>query len=416
MEISSTKDKKQTAYKDTPIGKIPADWEVKRFNEIVSKATLGGNYENSESNNGIPVIKMGNIDRGKIVLDKVQYLPYNIDYNKNDILKKGDLLFNTRNTLDLVGKVSVWNDELPVAIYNSNLLKLEFKSQYVASNFFMNYLFNSNKILSQLKSRATGTTSVAAIYTRDLYSVKFPLPPLPEQQRIAEVLSTWDQAIQCTEQLILQKEQRKKWLMQNLLTGKIRLKGFSGEWKEYKLGDFIKESRIPSKCNDVNRRITVKLNLKGIEKREVRGSEAEDATIFFIRKKGQFIYGKQNIHKGSFGIIPDELDGFESSQDIPSFDFNDNVIPEFFLKFMSQESFYKSLEKISTGTGSKRVHPENLYKVKVKFPHLQEQTAIAEVLQTADKEIELLKAKAEKLKEQKKGLMQQLLTGRKRLL
>ena len=203
--------------------------------------------------------------------------------------------------------------------------------------------------------------------------------------------------------------------MQQLLAGKKRLKGFEGEWKEKKLGDFIIESRIPSINNDVNRRITVKLNLKGIEKRDVRGSEAEDATYYFIRKKSQFIYGKQNLHKGAFGIIPDELDDFESSQDIPTFDFQDGVSPSYFMFFMSQESFYQSLEKISTGTGSKRIHPENLFKVKVKFPALEEQTAIAQVLQAADKEISLLKAKAEKLREQKKGLMQVLLTGKVRL-
>jgi type I restriction enzyme S subunit len=203
--------------------------------------------------------------------------------------------------------------------------------------------------------------------------------------------------------------------MQQLLTGKKRLKGYNGDWKEMQLGDFIIESRIPSINNDVNRRITVKLNLKGIEKRDVRGSEAEDATYYFIRKKNQFIYGKQNLHKGAFGIIPDELDGFESSQDIPTFDFQNGVSPIYFMFFMSQEGFYQSLEKISTGTGSKRIHPENLYKVKVKFPSLEEQTAIAHVLEAAEKEISLLKAKVEKLREQKKGLMQVLLTGKVRL-
>ena len=182
-------------------------------------------------------------------------------------------------------------------------------------------------------------------------SIRLRIPPLPEQKAIADCLSTWDEAINKTSQLIAQKEQSKKWLMQNLLTGKKRLKGFSEKWEIYKLGNFIKESRIPSIYNDVNNRITVKLNLKGIEKREVRGSEIEEATSYFIRKGGQFIYGKQNLHKGAFGIIPKELHNYESSQDIPTFDFIGNIDPNFFFLYMSQENIYKSLEKISTGTG-----------------------------------------------------------------
>ncbi|WP_222165321.1 restriction endonuclease subunit S [Edaphocola aurantiacus] len=274
------------------------------------------------------------------------------------------------------------------------------------------YYFNQKELTPHLTRQGAGRYKL----TKDTLSkILCPLPPLPEQKAITSILGTWDMAIQKTGQLIVQKEQRKKWLMQQLLTGKKRLKGFGGKWKEMAIGDLISESKIPSTENDANKRLTVKLNLRGIEKRDFRGSEAEDATYFFIRKKGQFIYGKQNLHKGAFGIIPEDLDAYESSQDIPSFDFKAGVIPIFFLLFLSQENFYKSLEKISTGTGSKRIHPDNLYKVRVNFPLLKEQTAIAKVLQAADKEIGLLKAKDNKLREQKKGLMQQLLTGKVRL-
>lgn len=283
-----------------------------------------------------------------------------------------------------------------------------FPKNNVSAHFIAEYINNRLRIHQE-------SGGIPQLTGEQLNNYKILSPPLPEQRAIAQVLGTIDQAIQTTERLIAQKELRKKWLMQQLLTGKIRLKGYSGEWREFELGEFIKESRIPSESNDVNRRITVKLNLNGIEKRDVRGSESEDATNFFVRKAGQFIYGKQNLHKGAFGIIPDELDGFESSQDIPSFDFTEKIAPSYFLYFLSQENVYLSLEKISTGTGSKRIHPESLYKVRYEFPELAEQTAIAEVLQTADQEINLLKTKAEKLKEQKKGIMQVLLTGKVRV-
>ncbi|MCD8518928.1 MAG: hypothetical protein LRY32_05035, partial [Flavobacterium sp.] len=113
-------------YKNSPLGLIPVDWEVKKFIDILEEGKLGGNYENSESNEGVPVMKMGNLGRGVMNINKVQYLPENEKYNEDDILNEGDLLFNTSNTLELVGKVSIWRNELPFSLYNSNLMRMRF--------------------------------------------------------------------------------------------------------------------------------------------------------------------------------------------------------------------------------------------------------------------------------------------------
>src|SRR5690606_9363470 len=158
---------------------FPSNWELATFNHIIKEARLGGNYKNSDDVTPTPVIKMGNIERGVISVEKLQYLSEDEVFNEEDVLKNGDLLFNTRNTLELVGKVAIWREEIPFAVYNSNLLRLKFDDHFVFSNFYMNYLFNSHYVLSQLKGFATGTTSVAAIYSRDLNKLKLPLPPLP---------------------------------------------------------------------------------------------------------------------------------------------------------------------------------------------------------------------------------------------
>jgi len=281
-------------------------------------------------------------------------------------------------------------------------------------NKWINQLFKSEIIKKQIYSNLGAT--INQITVKDFKRFKIPLPPLEEQKAITEVLSTWDTALESLRQLIEQKKLRKKWLMQQLLTGKKRLPGFTREWEKIKIGKIIKESKIKAKGFHPEKRLSVKLNLKGIEEREIRGTEAQDATYFFKRKAGQFIYGKQNLYKGAFGIIPKKFDGYESSQDIPAFDFiNKSVLPKFFLYYFSLPDFYKSLEKYSTGTGSKRIHPKELYKVKISLPSLKEQQAIAEVLQTQDKEIELLEQKLSLWEEQKKGLMQVLLTGKKRI-
>ncbi|MBW1784907.1 MAG: restriction endonuclease subunit S, partial [Deltaproteobacteria bacterium] len=171
-------------YRKTKVGWIPENWEFVTLNEIINEKRLGANYENSEKGNGIPLIKMGNIGRGKIKVDKIEHVQSSLDYDKKYILKKGDILFNTRNTLNLVGKVAIWNNELPIALYNSNLLKIEFNKSKIDSSAFANYLLNSQKSLRQLKGMAIGTTSVAAIYDRDLIQLKIPLPTLSEQKKI----------------------------------------------------------------------------------------------------------------------------------------------------------------------------------------------------------------------------------------
>ncbi|MCK4676765.1 MAG: restriction endonuclease subunit S [Bacteroidales bacterium] len=213
-----------TRFKPSPLGEIPESWEVVKIVNIIKEGRLGGNYKNSEDENGLPLIKMGNLGRGCIVLNKLEYIPGSSKYLKEDILNKGDLLFNTRNTLELVGKVAVWRKELDKALYNSNLMRISFNPMKVSSNYFMNYVFNSSYGLTQLRRIATGTTSVAAIYTKDLLKIKIILPSLPEQRIIDNILTSVDDKIDSLSDKKKEYEQLKKGLMQKLLTGKIRVR------------------------------------------------------------------------------------------------------------------------------------------------------------------------------------------------
>jgi type I restriction enzyme S subunit len=192
------------------------EWVEKRLSQILKYGRLGGNYDNSDIKSGIPLIKMGNIDRGNINLEKIQYLPEGSLYDTEDVLKEGDLLFNTRNTLELVGKVAIWRNELPFALYNLNLMRMTFDTKVVHSNYFMNYHFNSPGGIKKLRAIATGTTSVAAIYTKDLLSISFLIPSLSEQQKIASTLSSLDELIQAQTQRIEALQLHKKGLLQGL--------------------------------------------------------------------------------------------------------------------------------------------------------------------------------------------------------
>ncbi len=276
-------------------------------------------------------------------------------------------------------------------------------------------IFCSSSLVKQQFMTKGGGSSISNLNQKLLSEIEIPLPPLKEQKEIIDILTTWAKAINLKETLIEQKKDQKKGLMQKLLVGEIRMPGFYEEWDNKLIGDLIIESKEVAHEADLNKKITVKLNLKGIEKRSFSAIEKEGATTQYLRKAGQFIYGKQNLHKGALGLIPEELDGFQTSTDIPAFDFRDEVNPLWFYYYFARENYYTDLEKISTGTGSKRIQPKNLYKLPIKVPSLAEQEAISRLLSTFDKEINLLKKESKEYQKQRKALMQTLLTGKIRV-
>jgi type I restriction enzyme S subunit len=184
----------------------------------------------------------------------------------------------------------------------------------------------------------------------------------------------------------------------------------SVSWKSEQIGSFLSESRVELTHDDPSKRLSVRLHLGGVEKRSERDNDQVGNTKYFRRKAGQFIYGKQNLHRGSLGIIPEHLDGFSSSQDLPTFDISNTISPEWFLYYLSQEHYYKALERIATGTGSKRIQPADLYKEELLVPPLQEQQIIAEILTSVDEVIENTQSQINKLEDLKKATMNELLT------
>ena len=202
------------------IGEIPSGWKFLKLWLIIKSSELGGNYNGSSENEGIPMMKMGNIERGKINLNKIEYVDE--PYKESHILKFGDFLFNTRNSIDLVGKVCVWRNELEKSIYNSNILRIDFKDSVNVD--FMNYQFNSKSILDVLRLISKGTTSVSGIYYKDLSKIEVVLPPLSEQQQIVDYLDKQtgliDKTISIEEKRIQLLKEYSQSLISEVVTGK----------------------------------------------------------------------------------------------------------------------------------------------------------------------------------------------------
>ena len=181
------------------------------------------------------------------------------------------------------------------------------------------------------------------------------------------------------------------------------------EWKKVKIGDFLTESKIIAIESNAAHRITVRLNCKGVEQRSLK-AEKEGATKYYTRKSGQFIYGKQNIHKGAFGIIPQELDGFTSSADLPAFDVDlSKCILEWICICLQKDEYYKNIKKNVKGVGSQRLAVNVFLDSEIPLPPVEKQVEIIKKIKLQLQKTEQLSVEIESQKNYIKQLRQNIL-------
>lgn len=189
-----------------------------------------------------------------------------------------------------------------------------------------------------------------------------------------------------------------------------------GEWKKVRIGEFLTESKEEAINSDSSRRITVRLNCRGVEHRKLK-AEKDGATKYYIRHAGQFIYGKQNIHKGAFGIIPKELEGFTSSADLPAFDFiNDLCFPEFLNLWLQIDERYKALQKNVKGAGSQRLAVSAFLDEGISLPDLPTQKQIVKRISVNLKRVNELAKEIETqkgyVKQLRRNILQDAIEGK----
>ena len=377
---------------------IPSDWEVKRLGDICTTFKSGYGIT-SENINEIGEFQVygGNGLRG-----------YTNSYTHEGeyflIGRQGALC---GNIVRISGKNYISEHAIAVQTDSKN------------DNSFLAY-----KLDFQNLNRLSESSAQPGLSVEKLVRLKIPLPPLPEQRAIAHVLSLMDTAINKNNQIIAQKELRKKWLMQNLLTGKKRVKGFNGEWKEVSLDKLF--NRVTRKNTEVNTNVVTISAQRGFVKQTDFFNKAIASEIidnYFLVHKGEFCYNKSYSNGYPWGATK-RLNDFDKAVVTTlyiCFGIKDEskTNGDFFEQFFEANSLDKGLTKIAheggRAHGLLNVTPSDFFSLKISIPSIEEQNAIAQVLQTADKEIQLLKTKTEKLREQKKGMMQLLLTGKKRL-
>lgn len=406
---------KTTQYKNTPIGPIPTEWEVKKLGEL-GEFKNGINKDKEDFGFGFPMVNLMDIF-GINILNHTSGLSSLVNASNNDLenynLKKGDVIFVRSSVKPSgVGLTTLINNDFDNVVYSGFLIRFRSNSIFLDHNFKTHCFYADyfrNKLIS--KSTISANTNINQVA---LSSLPLIIPPLPEQQKIAEILSTWDKAIQETDAIIKKLVDRNKALAFSLLRGKM----VSKNSKEIALSKFLTFTpREIDKPTENYLALGIRSHGKGLFHKPDSDPKTIAMDKLYEVKENDFIVNITFAWEHAIAIVSKEDVGGLVSHRFPTYEIDTNQVKvEYFRHLILQPFFRKMLENISPGgAGRNRVlSKKDLLKLKVSIPTLLEQDKIAEILNTANQEVKQYQQKLEALKLQKKGLMQQLLTGKVR--
>ncbi len=396
--------KKENAYI------IPKSWNNVFLGKII-KFKNGLNYGKNDIGKKIKILGVGDFkNRFLISPEELEEIQINSFYEEY-LLKNGDLVFVRSNgNKDLIGRVIFCENLKEDITYSGFTIRGRLNSDEFIDKYCA-YYCSSNLVKKQYMENGGGT-NISNLNQKILSNIQIIKPSISEQKKIIEVINVWDKSISLKEKLIFEKEKQKQGLCERLLTGKVRLSGFSSEDKPKKLRRYITEIKLRNIDNKETRILSVTNKLGFILQADQfeRVVASENLTSYKIVSKGEFAYNPSRINVGSIDL----LSSFESGLLSPMyviFKCNDGLIKEYLYYFLKSNLFLNYIPKLLQGSVRDSLSFDSLQTVPMFIPSVQEQKAISKILLTADKEINLLKKELEALKNQKKGLMQLLLTG-----
>lgn len=404
---------------------LPEGWEIKRGDEVSSKITKGAsprwqgfNYQDE----GLLFVTSENVRDGFLDVSNPKFLPLSFsEKQKGSRLSNGDILINIVGAsigrsckFDLVGIAANINQAVCLLRPTSSDIG-EYIYQYLQSEVAISTLLGK-----QSDSARPNLT------LEDIRGLYIPLPPTHERQRIVEILSAWDRAIETVEKLIANARAQKKALMQHLLTGKKRLPGFSGGWRTVSLGEIFS---FKNGLNGDKGRYGA--GTKFVNVMDVfRGPVLTHATIAgameaSVRQRSEFavLYGDVLFNRTSetddeialstvyLDTVPAVFGGFV----IRARPMGEAITPEFSVHCFQSPEIRRAMIRLGQGAIRANIGQGDLSTVLISLPPLPEQRKIAEILSVKDREVRLLEALLKQTAVEKSSLMQQLLTGKRRV-
>ena len=400
-------------YKKTNVGIIPKQWDKCFLSSIIEELSSGVSVNSDDNKDtGIYILKTSAVSNGKVNLNEAKPVISKDLQRVKCSVEKNSILISRMNTPTLVGECG-YVDETSSVHYLPDRLWQAFNTTPNTCNFkWLNYLLNSDRYRTAIHSLATGTSnSMKNISKEKFLSLPIPFLPIFEQQKIAAILTAQDRVIELKEKLAEQKERQKKYLMQQLLTGKKRLPGFSGEWKKEQLGKLFSERKETQRTDLELLAIT---GIRGVIPRtqlDLKDNSSEDKSKYLHICVGDIGYNTMRMWQGVSALSAYE--GIVS----PAYTIlnpKENINAKYFSYLFKLPEIVFLFYRFSQGLvdDTRNLKYPNFAKIKVVYPNnIEEQTAIAEVLSAADREIDLLRQDVEAEKQKKKALMQLLLTG-----
>ena len=324
--------------------------------------------------------------------------------SENVICTVDDILMTrTGNTGKVITNIS--------GAFHNNFFKVDY-DKFETSKIFLYYLLTSNDIQKEIIIRA-GNSTIPDLNHRDFYSIKTSVPALAEQSAIGSFFRTLDDLLARYKDNLTNYQSLKATMLSKMFpkdgqtVPEIRLDGFEEEWGKDTLEPYLTESRISGDTGLTAKKITVKLWGKGVIEKEEKYAGSSN-TQYFIRKGGQFIYSKLDFQNQAFGIIPNELNGYQSTLDLPTFDIQ-NIDSKFLLEYVMRREFYEYQGLIANGSRkAKRIHPEDFLVMPVRIPSIEEQQAIGAYFSNLDNLINSHQEKISQLEILKKKLLQDM--------
>lgn len=393
-------------------------WEERKFKDNIVSIQTGTNLLGSAVNEGTPLIKMGNLQRGYFSFKKLEYLDSNSNVGSEDIVNYGDFLFNTRNTLELVGKGATWTGISGKYAFNSNIARFKFDG---IDTIFFNYLYNTQQVISQVHARAVGTTSVSAVYPRDLNSLLYYLPSIEEQQKIGSFFKHLDDTIALHQRKLAKLKKLKQGYLQKLFPKngskfpQLRFTGFADAWEQRKLEDissvitkgttpkdkswrgevnYVKTESIDSNSGN----ISVMANTS-LEEHEgyLKRSQLQDGDVLFT------IVGTL----GRIGVVKNKDLPANTNQQIAIIRLN-NANNRFVFHALKTSRIASFIKSDATIGAQPSLSLWQINGLKIPYPSLKEQDKIGGFFEHLDHLITLHQRKLEKLQELKKGYLQKM--------
>ena len=398
---------------------IPEGWKLTSLDSLADNAAsirYGVVQIGANTPNGVPIVPIKYINK---ISTSALHLAANEIERKytNSRVQPGDVLISVKGTIGEVGIV-------PSDFFGNIAREIaRIRPGKGIDNNFLAFQLRAEHTQRRMHRLIVGTTRLE-FSIKELKKFLVPVPSLKEQKRIAEILGTWDRAIVVTEALIAKSEAQKKALMQQLLTGKRRLPGFEDDWKEVRLGDVAEmTSGNAFKSSDISEEgdyRLIRMNdlkvgvLKNSDPRFV-ADHALDGLERFILHPGDFVFGMTGSLSNYAWIPPDLANTLYLNQRVGRLSAKNKNSSRFLQQLYLSTSVQNNILRMAAGAAQLNISLRDLRSFIISVPSFDEQKAIARIIDISADEVNVLQTKLQTLKTEKAALMQQLLTGKRRV-